>query len=77
MRRSLLGAGIAAAAAAVIGWLFRRPLVRLGRSAYARTNRNLSGLTKEELYRRAQKADIPGRSEMSKQQLVDALRSTS
>jgi hypothetical protein len=34
----------------------------------------LEDLTKEELYERAQKADIPGRSEMSKEQLVDALR---
>ena len=35
-----------------------------------------SDLTKEEL-RRAQEADIPGRSEMSKEQLVDALRARS
>jgi hypothetical protein len=35
----------------------------------------LEDLTKEELYERAQRADIPGRSEMSKDQLVDALRS--
>jgi len=34
----------------------------------------LEDLTREELYERAQAADIPGRSEMSKQQLVDALR---
>ena len=32
------------------------------------------GLTKEELYERAQKADVSGRSEMSKEQLVEALR---
>ena len=38
---------------------------------------SLDDLTREELYARAQEADIPGRSEMSKQQLVDALRSTS
>jgi hypothetical protein len=36
--------------------------------------RALEDLTREELYARAQEADIPGRSEMSKQQLVDALR---
>jgi len=30
-------------------------------------------LTKEELYRRAQEADIPGRSSMSKDELADAL----
>jgi hypothetical protein len=34
----------------------------------------LEDLTREELYARAQAADIPGRSEMSKQQLVEALR---
>jgi hypothetical protein len=34
----------------------------------------LEDLTKEELYGRAQEADIPGRSEMSKEQLVEALR---
>jgi hypothetical protein len=36
--------------------------------------RSLEDLTKEELYARAQEADIPGRSEMSKEQLVEALR---
>jgi hypothetical protein len=39
--------------------------------------RRLEDLTKEELYARAQDADIPGRSEMSKEQLVDALRARS
>jgi hypothetical protein len=34
----------------------------------------LEDLTREELYARAQEADIPGRSEMSKQELVEALR---
>jgi hypothetical protein len=37
--------------------------------------RALDDLTKEELYARAQKAEIPGRSEMSKEELVTALRS--
>lgn len=37
----------------------------------------LEGLTKEELYARAQEADIPGRSEMSKDELVAALRAKS
>jgi hypothetical protein len=36
--------------------------------------RTLEDLTREELYARAQESDIPGRSEMSKQQLVEALR---
>jgi hypothetical protein len=34
-------------------------------------------MTKDELYARAQAAEIPGRSEMSKEQLVAALRSKS
>jgi hypothetical protein len=34
----------------------------------------LEELTKEELYERAQEADVPGRSEMSKDQLIGALR---
>jgi len=37
----------------------------------------LDDLTKEELYARAQEADIPGRSEMSKEQLIKALRARS
>jgi hypothetical protein len=39
--------------------------------------RRLEDLTKEELYARAQEADVPGRSEMSKEQLVEALRARS
>jgi Rho termination factor-like protein len=38
---------------------------------------NLEDMTKDELYERAQKADIPGRSEMTKGELIKALRSTS
>ncbi len=38
---------------------------------------SIEDLTREELYARAQKADIPGRSEMSKEQLIDALRARS
>ena len=34
----------------------------------------LEKLSKSELYERAQDADIPGRSEMSKEELIDALR---
>lgn len=36
--------------------------------------RALEDLTKEKLYARAQEADIPGRSDMSKEELIDALR---
>jgi hypothetical protein len=35
---------------------------------------SLEDLSKDELYRRAQEADIPGRSEMSKEEIVSALR---
>ena len=38
---------------------------------------SLDDLTKEELYARAQEANIPGRSEMSKDELIAALRSRS
>jgi hypothetical protein len=37
----------------------------------------LEDLTKEELYARAQEAEIPGRSEMTKEELVTALRAAS
>ena len=39
--------------------------------------RTLDDLTKEKLYARAQEAEIPGRSEMSKEELIDALRAKS
>jgi DNA end-binding protein Ku len=35
----------------------------------------LDGLTRAELYERARDADIPGRSQMTKAQLIEALRS--
>jgi hypothetical protein len=43
------------------------------RKDQARPN-TLEDLTKEELYARAQETDIPGRSEMSKEELIAALR---
>jgi hypothetical protein len=55
---------------AVRGMLDQKPLKR-GRVS------NLEDMTKDELYERAQKADIPGRSEMTKSELIKALRSTS
>ena len=36
---------------------------------------DLAYLSKEDLYRRAQEAGIPGRSQMSKAELIAALRS--
>jgi DNA end-binding protein Ku len=48
---------------------------RRGRPASARSgSANLEGKSKEELYELAKKADIPGRSDMSKDELVKALR---
>jgi hypothetical protein len=38
------------------------------------TERRLEDMPRDELYSRAQDADVPGRSEMSKDQLVEALR---
>jgi DNA end-binding protein Ku len=44
------------------------------RPARASGNGDLEGLSKEELYERAREADIPGRSDMSKEELVKALQ---
>lgn len=55
---------------AVRGVLDQTPLDR-GRVS------NLEDLTKDELYARAQKAHIPGRSDMTKDELIKALRSAS
>jgi len=35
---------------------------------------DIDGLTKDELYQRAQERDIPGRSQMSKDELKEALQ---
>jgi DNA end-binding protein Ku len=45
-----------------------------GRSASSDDD-ELAGLSRDELYERAQKADVPGRSSMSKDELVEALGS--
>jgi hypothetical protein len=64
-------------------WVVSRvkPLVDAGRSRFQRPTRKPGGrersleeLTKEELYERAQAADIEGRSTMSKDELVRALK---
>lgn len=39
----------------------------------ARDDADLAGLTREELYERAQERDVPGRSSMSKSELIEAL----
>jgi len=69
VKRLALGAGLAV----LIAGLFRRQLNRLFGSIRLRTD-GLDRLTKEELYQRAQEADVQGRSEMSKDELVRALQ---
>ena len=39
----------------------------------ARGRRGLDDMSREELYEQAQERDVPGRSSMSKEELVDAL----
>lgn len=48
-----------------------------GRAGNTARPNSLEDLTKEELSARAQQADIPGRSEMSKEELIKALRERS
>ena len=60
----------------------RQRLPRVGsplgeRHQATRPSGRLEDMTQEQLYERAQEADIPGRSEMSKEQLVEALRARS
>ena len=68
----LAGAGIGT----VLGLLFKRqdgqpPLLR--RTIRFVKRSRLEDLTKDELYARAQEADIPGRSDMTKDELLQAL----
>jgi hypothetical protein len=70
LRTAALLAGAASAAGAVSA-------VRKRSSRPIGQPRGLEDMTKDELYARAQAAEIPGRSEMSKEQLVAALRSKS
>jgi hypothetical protein len=71
MRRLALGVGIGVLIAAAF---FRRPLWQVAAAVPQRLSPDLDDLTKDELYRRAQKADIAGRSEMTKDELVRALK---
>ena len=77
MRRLLVGTAIGGAVAALVAW--RRAGIAAVRGLVARVQprrgADLGELTKEELYERAQAADIPGRSSMSKEELIAALRS--
>jgi hypothetical protein len=81
LRNIAVGAGLASmavpqvrsrvAALVVNAATNHRALTGLGQAA--RTP-SLEDLTKEQLYARAQDADIPGRSDMSKDELIAALR---
>ena len=73
MKRLVIGAA-SAALASIVAVYFRRPLLQLIGSVRGHSPFGLSNLTKDELYRKAQEADIPGRSEMSKDELIRALQ---
>jgi DNA end-binding protein Ku len=49
------------------------PRADAGRNGSSNGDGDLAELSREQLYERAQKEDIPGRTKMSKKQLVDAL----
>jgi hypothetical protein len=66
VKRIAIGAALSTLAAMVIS---RLPLDQLRR----RFRPGLADLTKEELYQRAQAADIPNRSQMTKDELIAAL----
>jgi hypothetical protein len=81
-------AAAAFVASRVAPWVIgkTRPVMEAGRSKVRRTRsaapgrrneRPLDELTKEELYERAQAADIEGRSTMSKDELLRALKARS
>jgi DNA end-binding protein Ku len=50
-----------------------RESLKAGRSNGKRRRDGLGSLSKDELYERAKQADIPGRSDMSKEELIEAL----
>lgn len=51
-----------------------KPARRAAASSRRKGEKDLEGLSKDELYERAQRADVPGRSGMSKGELIRALR---
>ena len=63
MRRVLIAGSLAAVGAALGTRLLRR----------FRRSDELTSLTKEELYEKAREAEVAGRSEMTKDELIDAL----
>jgi hypothetical protein len=77
MRFLFLGGALGAA----LAFLLRNRDAAVGMRDQTPLNRprgsNLADLTKDELYERARKADIPGRSDMTKDELIKALYSAS
>jgi len=67
VKRIAIGAILATVVAMAVK---RLPLDELRR----RVRPRLDDLTKEQLYHRAQEADIPGRGHMSKDDLINALK---
>jgi hypothetical protein len=78
MKRLVIGGGVGIVIAAVLtyvlGWTRTGKALRGRATGFWSSGAPLEGMTKEELYRLAQKADISGRSEMSKEELIQALR---
>jgi Rho termination factor-like protein len=70
VKRLLLGAGIAVLGAILLARLSVPRKIRSFRDGSV----ELDELPKDELYRRAQAADIAGRSQMTKQELIEALK---
>jgi len=73
--KSRVGASGRRESSRAMGGTNERRLTKRGRkAAISRARRAGHGATKAALYRRAQRAGIEGRSKMTKQQLVNALR---
>jgi hypothetical protein len=74
MRRILIWTGLAALGAFVAS---RLPLAAARDRLRRIARRDLKSLSRDELYRKAQESDIPGRSEMNKDELIEALEKES
>ena len=84
LRKLVLVAGLASLAfpqvrSRIASIVAKTPTSRseLGGLGTLKRTRSLEDLTKDQLYARAQDADIPGRSDMSKDELIAALRAKS
>jgi hypothetical protein len=82
MKRAMLGAVVGVGLSVAFKAAQARDLLPAGpqvrRAVLRRVPRpkdDLESLTKEQLYERAQAEDVPGRSEMTKAELINSLRS--